>query len=301
MLMPRLAAPYSLNDAHTSVVDVFCSFHRYCIMLKSRLNEEKGARNKHFIHDLFSDTTGGRDSRLHAKDASSVRRISEISNTDNNDDDDDENAHDWWMELWDKDDWDTRTFLLSPTRDGGGDAKISLVRLHDEDSIQRAAAAASLLNTQNSMNMDKVNSHGDTRRRTRDAFTTTASQEHKDGNFDALQDTRYDGLYGNTASNHKNDRNGDASISFDTHLNWASTRNPDGVNICHKAHDQVRLCLLFGMRVGNSTFLLLYYSLLIHRAPVVLVGHLQPLEVSKQVPLDELPILPIKPVCGNRI
>jgi hypothetical protein len=36
---------------------------------------------------------------------------------------------------------------------------------------------------------------------------------------------------------------------------------------------------------------------------VVLVGHLQPLEVSKQVPLNELPILrlPIKPVCGNRI
>jgi hypothetical protein len=92
------------------------------------------------------------------------------------------------------------------------------------------------------MNMDKVNSQGDTRRRTRDAFTTTAaaSQEHKDGNFDALQDTRYVGLYGNTASiesNHKNDRNDDASISFDTHLNWASTRNPDGVNICHKAHD----------------------------------------------------------------
>jgi hypothetical protein len=53
------------------------------------------------------------------------------------------------------------------------------------------------------MNMDKVNSQGDTRRRTRDAFTTTAaaSQEHKDGNFDALQDTRYVGLYGNTASN----------------------------------------------------------------------------------------------------
>ena len=267
-------------------------------MLKSRLNEEKGARNKHFIHDLFSDTTdGGRDSRLHAKDDSSVRRISEISNTDNNDDD--ENAHDWWMELWDKDDWDTRTFL-SPTRNGGGGAKISVVRLHDEDSIQRAAAA-SLLNTQNIMNMDKVNSHGDTRRRTRDAFTTTAtaaSQDRQDGNVDALQDTRYVGLYGNTASNHKNDINDDASISFDTHLNWASTRNPDGVNICHKAHDQVRLVCCLVCAVGNCTFLL-YYSLLIHRAPVVLVGHLQPLEVSKQVPLDELPILPIKPVCGN--
>jgi hypothetical protein len=212
-------------------------------MLKSRLNEEKGARNKHFIHDLFSDTTDGRDWRLHAKDDSSVRRISEISNTDNNDDDDDENAHDWWMELWDKDDWDTRTFL-SPTRNGGRGAKISLVRLHDEDSIQRAAAAAFLLNTQNIMNMDKVNSHGDTRRRTRDAFTTTtstASQDRQDGNVDdALQDTHYVGLYGNMASNHKNDTNDDVSISFDTHLNWASTRNPDGVNICHKAHDQVR-------------------------------------------------------------
>jgi hypothetical protein len=62
---------------------------------------------------------------------------------------------------------------------------------------------------------------------------------------DALQDTRYVGLYGNTASNHKNDRNDDASISFDTHLNWASTRNPDGVNICHKAHDQVRLFVVW--------------------------------------------------------
>jgi hypothetical protein len=216
-------------------------------MLKSRLNEEKGARNKHFIHDLFSDTAGGRDWRLHAKDDSSVRRISEISNTDNNDDDDDdENAHDWWMELWDKDDWDTRIFL-SPTQNGGS-AKISVVRLHDEDSIQRAAAAF-LLNTQNIMNMDKVNSHGDTRRRTRDAFTTTtstaASQDRQDGNVDALQDTHYVGLYGNMASNHKNDTNDDVSISFDSHLNWASTRNPDGVNICHKAHDQVRLVVVW--------------------------------------------------------
>jgi len=135
-------------------------------------------------------------------------------------------ATDDWLQLWDEDDWTTQTLVQE---------ELTVMRLYDEESIRNAA---SLRNVVIHNERRQLHKHSPVK-------TTFVSPFVKDyPHFKIASDTDFAVATRTDTHRKKHDKQRDnTDSSFDTHLNWASSHNPDGVDIVHKVHDQVRLQL----------------------------------------------------------
>ena len=120
-----------------------------------------------------------------------------------------------WLQLWKDEDWETQTM-----------GEVSLIRLHDHESIQNAS----------------FHLHAHARR-----LRTT--KRHPMKTFVSPYDTYYPSLKiaqdndfheTNIATDTKHSHKDVYDDTFQTHLNWATDQNPDGVPVVHPVHDQVR-------------------------------------------------------------
>lgn len=124
---------------------------------------------------------------------------------------------DAWFELWNDENWERHTLF---------EENMLLMRLHDEESIRKAA------NLHNATLSDDIPN-----RRLHHHYRpdkTIHSPFVKDSPHLQIAP---DSGHGITSSRRKQRQEKDA---FNQYLNWASDQNPDGVNIVHPAHDQVR-------------------------------------------------------------
>lgn len=130
--------------------------------------------------------------------------------------------YDEWFDLWENQDWETQT-----TQEG-----MVVVRLHDQESIAKAASV--LLHSDDVLPTRKRRLHHDGPMKT---FVSPFGNDYPHLKIASDNEFTVDSI---TEGKDKHKHHHTRDDSFKTYLNWASTRNPDGVDICHDVHDQVR-------------------------------------------------------------
>jgi hypothetical protein len=164
-----------------------------------------------------------------------------------------------WLQLWKNEDWESQSL-----------GEVSLVRLHDEESIRKALSL-------------HFSHHHDARRhllrthhRTLDLPFDSYSPSLKIAQDHNFQET-------DIAYTRTNSHKGSQEDTFATLLNWATDQNPDGVPIVHPVHDQVRRkttnrtcneCVCVWARIMVMTHCTFCSQ---SRVPADRVGHLPPL------------------------
>ena len=179
-----------------------------------------------------------------------------------------------WLQLWKNEDWETQTM-----------GEVSLIRLHDNESIRNASfhlhAHARSLRTTKHRSMKTIVSPYDA---FYPSFKIAQDNDFRETNIDT-----------STKHSHK-DSDDDA---FQTHLNWATGQNPDGVPIVHPVHDQVQTYMNLMKCCCVCVYMCMYRhgeltsnSYLLVRVLADRVGHMLPLAPWRQVPVVVRPFKP---------
>jgi hypothetical protein len=121
-----------------------------------------------------------------------------------------------WLRLWKDEDWETQTM-----------GEVSLIRLHNEDSIQKAQSFHF--------------SHDATRRqlRTHPPPTFVSPFDSYYPSLKIAQDNDFRETDIATTTRRTHSHKASQVDTFSALLNWATDQNPDGVPIVHPVHDQV--------------------------------------------------------------
>lgn len=181
---------------------------------KTSIVKDDESRLHSFLENIM--LTHGRRRSLQRSDDSLKSVLSAAINTKN----------DAWFQLWENQDWETQTLVR------GG---LTVMRLHDEESVKRAANLHGFSLDGRRMAKKPRLRHGRPNKNT----TIVASSFIKD--YSHLRIAQDDDFSKSSIDNDKSKKHFHSQRgSFETHLNWASEENPDGVNIVHEAHDQVR-------------------------------------------------------------
>jgi hypothetical protein len=128
-----------------------------------------------------------------------------------------------WLQLWKDEDWESRSL---------GEA--FLVRLHNEDSIQKALAFHFSHHDANSTRRQLRTHHHHHRTSLALPFDSYSPS------LKIAQDYNFRETDISSSSSKKHSHKDSQEDPFSTLLNWATDQNPDGVPIVHQVHDQVR-------------------------------------------------------------
>lgn len=139
-------------------------------------------------------------------------------------------SNDAWLDLWNDEDWETQTIV---------EEGMTVMRLHDENSIQVAAnlKSISIDDGANHRHLkDKRDRHFSSQHRPLKVYVSPMVKDYPHLRITQDEDFRSTDNIGTRTSKTRGDSK--QHDSFETYLNWASDQNPDGVNIVHEVHDQ---------------------------------------------------------------